>query len=82
LAHHRVEAAICEGQCLRCYDLPEIASHAPKGFLRRGTRAQLLTLQQNSQNELKRYEEALRIATTVFAERDDQTGRQVAPLDF
>jgi len=43
-------------------------------FLRGKPRAELLTLQQNSRNELGRYEEALRIATTVIAERGEQAG--------
>ena len=43
-------------------------------FFRGKSRAELLTLQQNSQNELRRYEEALRIATTVIAERGEPAG--------
>jgi hypothetical protein len=43
-------------------------------FLRGKSRAELLTLQQNSRNELRRYEEAMRIATTVIAERGEQAG--------
>lgn len=43
-------------------------------FLQGKSRAELLTLQQNSQNELRRYEEALRITTTVIAERGEQAG--------
>jgi len=43
-------------------------------FLRGKSRAELLTLQQNSRNELRRYDEALRIATTVIAERGEQAG--------
>jgi len=43
-------------------------------FLQGKSHAELLTLQRNSQNELRRYEEALRIATTVLAERGEQAG--------
>jgi hypothetical protein len=43
-------------------------------FLRGKPRAELLTLQQNSRNHLRRYEEALRIAATVLAERGEQAG--------
>jgi hypothetical protein len=43
-------------------------------FLLGKSHAELLTLQRNSQNELRRYEEALRIATTVLAERGGQAG--------
>jgi len=43
-------------------------------FLQAKPRAELLTLQQNSQSHLRRYEEALRIATSVLAERGEQAG--------
>jgi hypothetical protein len=43
-------------------------------FLQGKSRAELLTLQQNAQNHIRRYEEALRIATTVLAEREQQSG--------
>ena len=43
-------------------------------FLLGKSRAELLTLRQNSQNHLSRYEEALRIAATVLAERGEQAG--------
>jgi hypothetical protein len=43
-------------------------------FLQGKSHAELLTLQRSSQNELRRYEEALRIATTVLAERNEQAG--------
>jgi ClpX C4-type zinc finger protein/glyoxalase superfamily protein len=43
-------------------------------FLQGKSHAELLTLQRNLQNELRRYEEALRIATTVLAERGEQAG--------
>jgi len=37
--------------------------------LNQKTREELLALEQNMQRELKRYEDALRIGTTVLAER-------------
>ena len=43
-------------------------------FLPGKSHAELLTLQRNSQKELRRYEEAQRIATTVLAERGEQAG--------
>ena len=43
-------------------------------FLQGKSHAELLTLQRNSQNQLRRYEEALRIATTVLTERGEQAG--------
>lgn len=42
-------------------------------FLQDKPRAELLALQRNSQNELKRYEEALHIVRAVLAERDEQS---------
>jgi hypothetical protein len=47
---------------------PELA------YLMNKSRDELLALQQTAQVELKRYEEGLRIAVTVLAERGQQTG--------
>jgi hypothetical protein len=44
-------------------------------FLQGKSRAELLALQLTTQNGLRRYEEALRIATTVLAEREQQSGQ-------
>jgi hypothetical protein len=41
-------------------------------YLKNKPREELLALQQTAQAELKRYEEGLRIATTVLAERGEQ----------
>jgi hypothetical protein len=46
--------------------LPELA------YLRNKSRDELLTLQQTAKVELKRYEEGVRIATTVLIERGEQ----------
>jgi len=43
-------------------------------FLQGKSRAELLGLEQTMQSELRRHEEALRIATTVLAERGEQAG--------
>jgi hypothetical protein len=48
--------------------LPELA------YLKNKSPDELLALQQTAQTELKRYEEGLRIATTILAERGQQTG--------
>jgi hypothetical protein len=46
--------------------LPELA------YLRNKSREELLSIQQTTQVELKRYEEGLRIAATILAERGEQ----------
>jgi ClpX C4-type zinc finger/Glyoxalase superfamily protein len=43
-------------------------------FLQGKSRAELLRLEQTTQSELRRHEEALRIAAAVLAERGDQAG--------
>ena len=48
--------------------MPELA------YLKNKSRDELLALQQTAQVQLKRYEEGLRIATSVLAQRDQQTG--------
>jgi hypothetical protein len=63
--------AMREGEYPRDDDLlalPELA------FLKNKSHDELLALQQTAQVELKRYEEGLRIATAVLAERGQQTG--------
>jgi hypothetical protein len=51
--------------------IPALPGYA---FLQGKSRAELLSLQQTMQVELRRYEEALRVAATVFAERGEQAG--------
>ena len=46
----------------------------PKAPLKNKPRDELLALQQATQVELKRYEDGLRIAMTVLAERGEQAG--------
>jgi hypothetical protein len=43
-------------------------------FLQGKSRAELLGLEQTMQSELRRHEEALRIATTVLTERGEHAG--------
>jgi len=47
--------------------LPEL------GYLRNKSNEELLAMRQTAQAELKRYEEGLRIATAVLAERGEQS---------
>ena len=59
-----------EGEDPRGDDLlamPELA------YLKNKSRDELLALQQTAQVQLKRYEEGLRIATSVLAQRGQQT---------
>jgi len=77
LQHIKRILAVRDGDVLAERDTPGNVLASPGyAFLKNKTREDLLALQQHAERELKRYEDAERIAATVLAERKGQTSSQ------